>query len=85
MNQLIKVKGKRNKYTYKYNNKYIYSAYDPIKEAKIFIDNFKTIKNITITCCGADFVNSVLLDKNIDLIISFEPLQFDKLTESVRI
>ena len=78
MNNLIKEKGKKGYITYKYNNKYIYSYYDPVNEAKKFIQSLKINKYI-ITCCGADYINTQILNtnNNIEFIISFEPIKFD--------
>ena len=42
--------------TYKFNNVYLYSKYDPLKEAKRFVDEQNLKKNV-ITLCGADYVN----------------------------
>lgn len=79
MNNLIKEYGKKGYITYKYKNKYIYSYYDPINEAKKFIHSLKKINKYVITCCGADYINSQILDSynNIELIICFEPIKFE--------
>lgn len=78
MNNLIKEKGKKGHVTYKCKNKYIYSYYDPVNEAKKYLTSFKKINKYVITCCGEDYVNSQLLlfNKDIELIISFEPIKF---------
>lgn len=82
MNQYIKEIGKKGFVTYKCNDKYIYSAYDPIKEAKKYISTFKKINSYVITCCGADYINSELLKLDIQLIISFEPVEFKQTISS---
>lgn len=77
MNKFIKIKGKKNFYTYTYNSQYIYSSYNPYREAQKFVDSL-TLKKIAITLCGADFVNKALLEKNIPLIISYTIGDFKK-------
>ncbi len=85
MNNLIKEKGKKGYITYKYNNKYIYSYYDPINEAKKFLHTIKKINKIVITCSGADYINLEVLNNNVELIISFEPIKFDQQINSDKI
>ena len=46
MNRYKKEIGKRGHITYKHNDKYIYSLYNPIKEARKYIDSFTNLKNI---------------------------------------
>jgi len=84
MNQYIKEVGKKGFITYKCKNKYIYSPYEPFVEAKRFIET-QNLKETVITICGADFVNSTLLEKNIYEIISFEPIQFEILSNDQKI
>ena len=73
--------GKKGHITYTFNGKYIYSSYDPYREAKYFIGNLKSLKKKVITCCGADFINLELLNRGISEIISIEPIMFDHLTD----
>jgi len=84
MENLKKETGKKGFITYKYKDKYIYSLYDPVSEAKRFVDTQK-IKPVIITCCGADYVNTQLLDTETELVISFEPIPFDQSTNSEKI
>lgn len=73
MSQYIKVAGRKNGFTYKYQDKYLYSVYDPIKEAKSFADkNVKPTSKYAITICGADFVNQILLERGYETIISID-------------
>ncbi len=77
MSLYIKEETKNGLFTYKYNNIYIYSKYDPLKEAKRFLSEQKIKKNI-ITLCGADYVNLELSkEQNVSLILSLEPIDFD--------
>jgi hypothetical protein len=85
MNSYNKEIGKKGFLSYKCNNKYIYSIYDPIAEAKRFVDSFQQLNKVVITCCGADFVNKTLLEHDIDEIISFEPILFDAVEHSKKI
>lgn len=62
---------------YKCNNIYLYSKYDPIREAKRFVEQ-QDIKENVVTICGADYVN-IELSKNekVKNILSIEPIDFD--------
>jgi hypothetical protein len=83
--QYVRETGKKGYLTYKINGKYLYSSYDPVNEARKFLGSFQNLKKRIITCCGADYINVELLDKNVDEIISIEPVKFDRLTESEKI
>ncbi len=77
MDQYIKLEGKKGFTTFKFGGKYIYSAYNPVNEARRYVGSLGTVKPVVITCCGLDYVNDELakLD-NVKLIISFEPVDF---------
>ncbi len=73
MSAYIKVAGRKAGFTYKYQDKYLYSVYDPIKEALAFIDkNVKPTSKCAVTICGADFVNEILLERGYRTIISID-------------
>lgn len=84
MKNLKKETGKKGFITYKYKDKYIYSFYDPVNEAKRFVLTHK-LKSVVISCCGTDYVNNELLKTDIDLLISFELIDFDKTVSSDKI
>jgi len=69
--------GKKGLPTLKYNNKYIYSFYDPELEARKFISSKQNLKKIVITCCGMDYINRELQKFGCYDIISFDPIQFN--------
>lgn len=75
--EYIKEIGKKGKITYKCNNKYLYSTYDPETEAKKYLDTLDKINEIAITLCGTDYINSELIKRGIKLIISYEPRKFE--------
>jgi len=85
MNEYVKEIGKNGHITYKYNNKYLYSVYDPEKEANKYLNTIKNIKKVVITCCGPDYINKELLNRGVDLIISFEPVKFEEQIKSERL
>ncbi|HOV15442.1 MAG TPA: DUF115 domain-containing protein, partial [Spirochaetota bacterium] len=78
----IRETGKKGFLTYKFNDKYIYSSYDPFIEAKRFVSTLKINSKTVITCCGPDYVNSNLLDLGITEILSFEPISFEHIDNS---
>jgi|GEM_PF-1309120 len=86
MSEYIKKTGRKGYTTFQYNGKYLYSIYDPVNEAKKFISGFKKINPFVITCCGVDYVNAELLsNQDIKLIISFEPIAFDRIINDSKI
>lgn len=85
MRQYEKHISKKGLPTYKYNNRFIYSAYDPVKEADKFIRSQPDLKKYIITCCGADYINSALLQTDITLIISYDPLDFNNTLQSEKL
>jgi len=69
--------GKKGLPTLKYNNKYIYSSYDPKLEAEKFLSSKQNLKKIVITCCGMDYINIELKKLGHYDIISFDPIKFN--------
>lgn len=83
MTNYLKVIGRKGFITYKFGGKYLYSNYDPYQEAVSFIENSeRKFGKYALTFCGADYVNKALLQKGYQNILSFEPIIFDKLTDS---
>lgn len=80
------IKGRKGYDTFKFNNKLLYSLYNPYNEAEQYLLSLEKINENVITFCGADFINSIL-DKNINIkkIISFSPLKFPDYTQSRKI
>ncbi len=72
----IKVTGKKGFDTFIFNNKYLYSQYDPQKEAQKFVDSKPDLKKRVLTVCGAEFVNRHLLASG-KTVISFTPEVFE--------
>lgn len=73
MSEFVKVNGRKNNPTYIFNEKYIYSSYDPYKEATQFITNkSKSDSKVVITICGADFVNELLIKNTQKIVISID-------------
>ncbi len=93
MSRFIRTVGRKGQPTYTLDGKFIYSAYDPFREADSFVNqNVKPNHNAAVTICGADFINNVLAERGYTTIISFdlsvlsggEP-DFEPLTENVAI
>ncbi|MBN2544961.1 MAG: DUF115 domain-containing protein [Spirochaetes bacterium] len=82
MDEYVKEIGRNGLVTYKYNGKYLYSIYDPEREANKYLNTIKNIKKVVITCCGADYINKELLNRGVDLIISFNPVKFEQAVNS---
>jgi hypothetical protein len=81
MNEIIKEISKSGQPTYKYGSKYIYSSYDPFKEAERFLKNQSSLKKIVLTLCGADYINLLLSEnESVALVISLEPIAFENLS-----
>ncbi|MCG8568918.1 MAG: DUF115 domain-containing protein [Spirochaetes bacterium] len=77
MSTFQQVIGKKGKITYTYQNKFIYSQYDPEREAAKYLTTIKCLQKNVLTFCGADYMNQELLKKEPDLnILSFEPDRF---------
>lgn len=81
----LKEQGRKGHSTYTFNGKYLYSRYDPFKEAANYLKQLGPLKEVAITFGGADYLNSALTDTAVDRIISFEPIPFENLTDSDKV
>jgi len=83
MTNYLKVIGRKGFITYKFRDRYLYSNYDPYQEAAVFVENSERKSGKSaLTFCGADFVNTALLKKGYQTILSFEPIIFDDISDS---
>lgn len=87
MDEYSCVVGKKGFPTYTYNKKFLYSQYDPHKEAASYLNRYGALKSTIITFCGADFINKKLVEnkENNSTILSFEPVYFEPMCESPRL
>lgn len=82
----LKEQGRKGHPTYTFNGKYLYSRYDPYKEAANYLKQLGPLKEIAITFGGADYLNGALsAASGVEKIISFEPIPFEKLADSNKI
>jgi hypothetical protein len=72
-------KGRKGHLTALFDNKYIYSAYDPYREAANFLSGKGGIRRVIITCGGMDYLNMAAASTGCDYVISLEPVEFPKL------
>lgn len=80
-----KEQGRKGHSTYTFNGKYLYSRYDPHKEAASYLKQLGPLKETVLTFGGADYLNAALANEspgNLKKIISFEPIPFEKLTDT---
>ncbi len=73
--------GKKGFITYSYNDKLLYSLYDPISEADRYIKSLGVLKDTVITVCGAEYINKILLGIN-KKVISCTPEKFEESIQS---
>ena len=71
MNRFKEIKGKKGHATYKNQNKFLYSFYDPYAEAEKFIKSQQPLKQNIITICGANYINQALQTLPNKLIFSY--------------
>ncbi|MBR3731226.1 MAG: DUF115 domain-containing protein [Spirochaetales bacterium] len=73
MSRFIRTVGRKGQPTYTLDGKFIYSAYDPFREADSFVkQNVKPNHSAAVTICGADFINNALAERGYTTIISFD-------------
>ena len=73
MSRFIRTIGRKGQPTYTLDSKFIYSAYDPYREAVSYVSqNVKPNHKAAVTICGADFINNALVERGYTTIISFD-------------